>query len=327
MTDTPLIPLAILTGFLGSGKTTLLNRLLKDPDMAETAVLINELGEIGIDHLIVDAVDDDIVLLESGCVCCSVRDDFTAALLSLHHKRSEGLIPAFDLVVLETTGVADPAAILQTMMEDPLICERYCHGPVITVIDACYAGENLAAQPEARSQLMLADRLVLAKADLVEAGQRDELAGRLRASNHLAPLLDAATVAPRTLFAPLTPRDMLARLDQARSAAGTPAVQAVQAGFGGHTSQYSTFHIGWETPVPRSALETWLEGLLFARGDDILRIKGVVNLAGEARPVLLQSVRQSLYQPAFLSRWPAGRPRTDLVMIARHFTKTAALNS
>jgi len=186
-----LIPVTVLTGFLGSGKTTLLNALLKHPDMGETAVLINEFGEVGLDHLLVEAIDDDIVLLNSGCLCCTVRGDLVTAMRDLFFKRVRGDVPEFSRVLIETTGLADPAPILHTLMTDALISSRYRLDGIVTTVDAVNAPDQLTSQPEAAKQAAVADRLVLTKTDLVDAAALAALKDRLHALNPAAPLLIA----------------------------------------------------------------------------------------------------------------------------------------
>ncbi|MEO0996647.1 MAG: GTP-binding protein [Pseudomonadota bacterium] len=298
---------SIITGFLGSGKTTLLNRLLRHPAMTATAVIINELGEVGIDHLIVDEFDDDIVLLESGCVCCTVRDDLTTSLLGLYERSRRGEIPPFESAVLETTGIADPGAILQLLMADTDICRRYRFATVATVVDACHASDNLAQIPEARRQVLLADRLLLSKLDQVDDGRRDRLRETLQRLNPQAPCFVASRVTPDQLFPQTAMR---------------PPVMAAESVT--HGGRFGAFHVGWTAPVDLDAVVTWAEGLLSARGDDLFRIKAVLNVTGDDRPVLLQTVQHSAYPPQHLSAWPAAAPRSDVVMIAQNFSARAA---
>ena len=302
--------LSIITGFLGSGKTTLLNRLLKDPAMGNTAVLINELGAVGVDNLIVDEFDDDIVLLESGCVCCSVRDDLTASLLNLFDRGKRGDVPAFEQAVLETTGVADPAGILQLLMADEAVCERYVLGNVVTLVDACFAPQNLADIPEAARQVQMADRLVLSKTDLVTGGQSRQLRARLAELNTVALLLISADATPQELFASTSQHTL------------NPDLPDLS-----HGTRFTTFQVRWDEVVDWSQLEAWLEGLLSARGEDILRIKGIVNVAGESRPTVLQSGQHSAYAPMQLIGWPGGEPYSELTFIAQNFSQAAAYNS
>lgn len=302
--------LSIITGFLGSGKTTLLNRLLRDPQMEATAVLINELGDVGIDHLIVDEFDDDIVLLESGCVCCSVRDDLTASLLNLHDRGARGEIPEFKQAVLETTGIADPASILQVLMADEDVCSRYGIGSVITVADAVFGAENLDAIPEASAQVLMADWLVVSKTDLASGEQERRLRRKLREISATAPFLQSADATPEQLFS--------------ASASDIPRPEMAPAK---HKERFQTFQLAWDDAVEWSAIENWIEGLLSARGDDIFRIKGILSIEGESQPTVFQSVQHSVYAPTRLTEWPGGKPHSDLTFITQHFSRTAALAS
>ncbi|KEZ71701.1 cobalamin biosynthesis protein CobW, partial [Pseudomonas syringae pv. syringae FF5] len=188
------IALNVITGFLGSGKTTLLKRLLADENMGDTALLINEFGDVGIDHLLVEEVAPDTVLLPSGCVCCTVRGELKDALLGLLERRNRGEIPAFRRVILETTGLADPAPILTTLSNDPQLRGRFHIGLIVTLVDACHATLQERLHPEWLAQVAAADRLLLSKTDLVDESVLDGLREHLQALNFSAPLLDTADV-------------------------------------------------------------------------------------------------------------------------------------
>src|SRR5271165_7122617 len=197
-----LIPVTLLTGFLGSGKTTVLNHVLKQPGMAEIAVIVNEFGEIGIDHLLVESATDDVVLLNSGCLCCTVRGDIVDTLLNLFVGRANGKVPHFSRVVIETTGLADPAPILHTLISDPLIAGRYTLDGVVATVDAVNGGATLDRQLEAVKQAAVADRLLLTKTDLAEPEARQRFEARLAALNPSAPIIPVAqgVVDPALLF-------------------------------------------------------------------------------------------------------------------------------
>jgi len=306
----PVKKVSIITGFLGSGKTTLLNRLLRHPAMATTAVLINELGDVGVDNLIVDQLDEDVVLLESGCVCCSVRDDLTTSLLSLYDAATSGRLPEFEQVVLETTGIADPASILQLLMSDDQVCERYRVGTVITVVDGCFAAANLDSVPEAARQVLLADRLVISKSDIVGEPAIAALSSKLRELNPTAECCLSLAVDPASLF---------------RSSDRTK--ETVPPDSVAHGGRFATFQLGWTEAVEWNAIETWIEGLLSARGEDLWRIKGLINIRGEHKALVFQSVQHSVYAPTQLPRWPDDHPRTELTFIARYFSRKAAIRS
>ena len=181
-------PVTLITGCLGSGKTTLLQRLLRDPALSDTAVLINEFGEVGLDHYLLERIDERIVMLQSGCVCCTIRGELSAAIKDLHSRRERGLLPPFRRLVIESTGLADPFPILSTVWSDPVLRHHFCLGNVITTVDAVNGAQQFAAQPESIKQVAVADRLVLTKTDLATAEEIAQLTPRLRHINSDAPL-------------------------------------------------------------------------------------------------------------------------------------------
>jgi G3E family GTPase len=319
------MPLFLLTGFLGSGKTTLLNKLLADPSMRDTAVIANEFGQIGLDHLLVSSVVDDVVLLASGCVCCGAGDDLGAAMISMLNRRYDGSLPPFQRMILETTGIADPGALLQRILSDTQLAVRTRIQSVVTVVDAVFGEAALSRYPECASQVALANLLVVSKLDLIDRGGVDSIVARLRLMNPAAPILLPEDEAPpaNRLFGDAHTNAGIS-FD-----AGPPSVQPPEpsAAISDHASRYRTFWLAWNEPTDWRDFKAWLEGLLIARGDSILRLKGLLQVAGQAQPVVIQGVQHALYPPKTLSRWPRDVPRSEIVFITRDFSREAAVRS
>jgi G3E family GTPase len=317
-------PVTVLTGFLGSGKTTLLNRLLGDARFADTAVIVNELGDVAIDHLLVRRASEDIVVLPGGCICCRASGDLIRALRELHHQRSLGEVGAFRRVVVETTGLADPAPILAALVELPLLAARYSLSGVVTTVDAEHGMATLDAQPEAVKQAALADRLVITKADRA-AGDVAALEERLHALNpgaqiHRAVMgdIDAALLFDTGLNRPgAAAPDATGWLDAGawRHAGGAASP---------HDPRIASFVWRAEEPLAWEDLEAALETLLDLMGERILRLKGLVNVAGEAGPRAVHAVQHALYPPARLPAWPDADRGTRIVVIGRDLEKRAA---
>jgi G3E family GTPase len=316
-----LIPVTVLTGFLGAGKTTLLNRLLKHPDMAGSAVLINEFGEIGLDHLLVEKLDEDTVLLNAGCLCCTIRGDLQRALRDLALKAEAG--HEIRRVLIETTGLADPAPILQTLMSDPVALRSFRLDGVVTVVDVVVGAATLDSQIEAVKQAAVADRLILSKTDISGADQISAIEARLHALNPGAPIrrVVAGDVAPDFLFGTggFDPASKIADV------ADWLAAEAAHHHHHGHhhdpnrhDARIQAFGLSFAEPLPWEGLASWLEMLAITRGASILRMKGILNLEGEDRPVVLHGVQQVFHPPERLAAWPAGHDRQSrLVFILR----------
>ncbi|MFD1330494.1 CobW family GTP-binding protein [Methylopila musalis] len=295
------LPLVLLTGFLGAGKTTLLNRLLRDPALSGAAVLVNELGEIGVDHLLVEHAEEGVIALAGGCLCCGVRGELVDALENLLRARDNGRLPPFDRLVIETTGLADPAPALQTLMLHPYLALRFHIAAVVTVVDASDAGATLATSPEAARQVAMADRIALSKTDVATP---DQIAAARAGVARLAPtaeVIDAQGADAAALIAPVEgPRRGLDAAPLGHGAVRSVSMES-------------------EAPLTRAAYDLFVELLRSAHAAKVLRLKGLIRLVEEPdRPLLVQGVRHVFAPPRFLDAWPDEDRRTRLVAIGEN---------
>jgi G3E family GTPase len=288
-------PVILVTGFLGSGKTTLLSRLLERPELGETAVILNELGEVGIDHHLLRRVDERTVLLSSGCVCCALRGDLSDELRDLLDRRDAGEIPPFRRVVIETTGVAQPAPIVQTLLADPLLPHHYSLDAVVATVDGVHGLRG----PEALQQVAAADTLVVTKPDLAEQEGLSELEAELQRLNPTARTVRAS-------FGEVEAELLLSASDR--------DVREVPKGSDGHLHHLQTVVLRLDRAIDWTTFGIWLTMLLHARGGEILRIKGLLDVGGEG-PLLVNSVQHAVYPPVHLDAWPDEDRRSRLVVI------------
>ncbi len=344
------VPVILLTGFLGAGKTTLLNHLLRQPEMAGSAVLINELGAVGVDHHLVEQVDETLVVLDSGCICCSVQGDLVRALKGLFMRALRREIGPLQRIVIETTGLADPAPVIHTLMAEPFISERYRCDGVITAVDATHGLQQLGAHREAVRQVAMADRLLITKCDLADEPGRAALAERLAELNPGARQIEVfgGKVAVDAIFgcglydpAGKTP-DVAAwlgeeavRAQRTRAAQRAPAWRRPGAGHAPgagdetapsrHDAGVTSFVLSFDASLPWFEFSDALDLLLQVYGARILRIKGLLNVAGDPLPRVLQCVQHSVYPPTSLPAWPAQPPyddrRSRLVFIVRELAR------
>lgn len=320
-------PVTVLTGFLGAGKTTLLNHLLRQPALARTAVLVNEFGEIGLDHLLVEKLDDRTVLLNAGCLCCTVRGDLARVLREMLPRARRGDISR---IVIETTGLADPIPILATLMTDPVAASAYRLDGIITVVDAVNGEAHLETQEEAVRQVAVADRIIVSKSDLTDTAP---LLGLLRALNPGAPVaevafgrIDPGFVLNAGLFDPAskTP-DVAGWLNAAAFDAAENQADDHHHHHdpNRHDARITAFCVTLQEPLDWLGLSMWLEMLVASRGENLLRIKGILNLKGQDRPVALHAVRHLMHPPVKLAAWPEGDARTSrIVFITRDLPKS-----
>jgi G3E family GTPase len=348
------LPVSVLTGFLGSGKTTLLSHLVRHPGMANTAVIINEFGEIGLDHLLVAKSSENTILLNSGCLCCTVRGDLIDTMRDLFLKRVRGEIPEFDRVVIETTGLADPAPVLHTLMNDPLIAARFRLDGVIATVDAVNGTDQLNRHEESVKQAAVADRIVLTKTDIASPEAIEDLESRLAALNPAAPVLravqgriDPAGLFDAGLYNPATKSPDVERWLRA---------EAYEDGEHGHDEHghhehghhehghhdhdhhdhghdhhehdrnrhddhITAFCMTIDEPLAWEGFATWIETLITLRGPDMLRIKGILNVRESDVPVVVHGVQHVFHPPVRLEAWPSDDHRSRIVFITRDVSR------
>ena len=322
----PAIPLTVLTGFLGAGKTSLLNRLLKDPALAGTAVIINEFGDFGLDHLLVGESEDGIIELSSGCLCCTIRGQLATTLEGLLRALDNKRIARLDRVIVETTGLADPAPVLQSVLLHPYLSLRYRLDGVVTVVDAVNGVKTIAAHPEAARQIAVADRIVLTKTDLPSADS--DIFPAIRALNPAAAILDAVSGAATTALLfdsqPFGTKGKLAEVE-AWLAADPDDHGRDHHGHhhhhhdhdvSRHDASIRSFTAIRQTPIGRMSLESFLERLARDHGGHLLRMKGLVQTAGDLeRPLVVQAAQTVFHPPERLPAWPSEDHRSRLVLI------------
>ncbi len=327
--DTQPIPLAVLTGFLGAGKTSLLNSLLRSPMLANAAIVINEFGDVGLDHLLVEHTAGNISVLASGCLCCTVRGDLIDTIHDLLDRRASASINNFDRIVIETTGLADPAPILHSVMTDPRLLRECRLEGVITVVDAVHGEATLDAHPEAVKQVALADRIVLAKVDLLSGREGEDalfsIIERLHKLNPAARLLSTfrneATAERLFTMGPFDPqcRPEIRRWLAAEAHDHAKRRQTRQNAAFSHDSRIQSFCLTETRAISPAGLELFLALLRSHHGPDMLRMKGLVNLSDDPeRPVVLHGVQHIFEPPVRLAKWPDNDHRTRLVFIVQN---------
>jgi G3E family GTPase len=328
-------PISVITGFLGSGKTTLLNKLLQHPAMQHAAVVINEFGNVGIDHLLVRAATEDIVLMDNGCLCCTIRGDMVATLQELLDKRERGEIPQFDRIVMETTGLADPAPIIHTLLNDDDLKGLFYLDHVITTVDGVYGLQQLDQHYETVKQSAVADTLIITKTDLTESPHLTALIQRLQKLNPAARIfhtvIETAEIAQlfnHKLYNPATKHLDVQRWLQADAYRETAPMLSIQSIKNiaqntdiHHDDYIRSFCIEYDDPISWTVLNRWFQQLTALRGKDLLRTKGIVYTQETELPVIVQGVQHIFQPPTTLEAWHIDPPRSQIVFITRNLEK------
>jgi len=333
------IPITVITGFLGSGKTTLLSALLKQKEMANTAVIINEFGEVGLDHALIERSAENIVELQSGCICCTIRGDLHTTLLDLVDRMAKGKISSFDRVVIETTGLADPVPIIHTLMTSFDLQRVYTLDGVITLVDAVNGEETLDTQQESVKQAALAERIILSKTDLADSKMQKSLIKRLKAINPAVTIVPSnkGEVSVSALFGLGTydpynkSRDVKAWLAAEQYEEDHHHDHHHHDDKHGHKHHHhdvnrhgeniQAFSMTSDKPVNMMAFSFFLDLLAAQVGPDLLRVKGIINIAGENRPAIIHGVQHIFHPVQWLDTWPDDDKRTRLVFITRNIQK------
>jgi G3E family GTPase len=330
------IPVNVLTGFLGSGKTTLLSHLIRHPAMDRTVIIINEFGEVGIDHLLLTKPKEDMVLLSNGCLCCAIRGDLVNTLTSLLQERADSEIPNFNRVVIETSGLADPIPILLTVVTDEDLTLHYALDGVIAVIDAVQGIDQLEQHPQVAKQIMAADRLLVSKTDIASEERKDRLVAQLKRLNPGARILETVNgrIGIGALFdvhpgmRQYDPEKVTSWLDFSHgSGAGADsgscdhrehehdhAREPTDSGHD-HLNGIHSFSLYYEGLITPDGLQVWMDTIGVMRGPDLLRIKGLLNIGG--RPVVIQAVQHLFHPPVELEEWPDAERRSRFVFITK----------
>jgi G3E family GTPase len=322
------LPVTLLTGFLGSGKTTLLNAWLRSPDLADAAVIVNEFGEVGIDHALIASSNDNTIELSTGCLCCTVRGDLVDTLRELIVRREKGEVKAFDRVIIETTGLADPAPVIQALMTFP-VANRFRLRQVVTTVDAFNGASTLAIHPESVKQAAVADEIILTKLDLV-SDQGVLVRNKVRQLNpganinisspdHMPTPNDLTSI---DIYDPGSKIEDVAKWLNAEAHSHQHDHGHVHNhDVNRHSAEISSFVFEFETSLHWEHVANWLDALVIGHGPDLLRVKGIIDVEGRDRPVVIQAV-QSLFHPPFeLPAWPDGQRKSRIVFITRRLTR------
>jgi G3E family GTPase len=321
--DRARLPVALLSGFLGSGKTTLVNALLRDRRMAGTAVAVNEFGEVPLDRDLIDHGADKTVVMANGCLCCNLAGDMEEAVMRLFSRREDGSVPQFQRLIIEPSGLSDPAPIAQAILRNPVMSKTMRLEAIVTTVDALFAETQLARHPETRKQIALADRLVLTKTDLAMPDVVERVRAALRDLNPAAPILTAShgAVDAALLFPPQFFDPTVAASTPNRSGLFAESVDP------DHAGRHASVSLLAGQPLRWRAFEDWLRRIRIGHAEHLLRVKGMLNIDGVDGPVVVQGVHHVLNAPVELDAWPSGERKSRLVLIGDRATIAAASES
>ncbi|HQT76176.1 MAG TPA: GTP-binding protein [Rhodopila sp.] len=316
--DRARMPVALLSGFLGSGKTTLVNALLRDPRLSGTAVAVNEFGDVPLDRDLIDHGQDRTVVMANGCLCCNLSGDMEDAVMRLFSRREAGALPRFKRLIIEPSGLSDPAPIAQAILRNPVMARGLRLSSIIATVDAQFGEQQLARHPETRKQVALADHLVLTKTDVAPPGPLPALLSGINSSADILPApfgaVDAASLFPADFFDPAAPPTRR-------------SVLLADDGSSGHLSAHATITLTADRPLRWRPFDDWLRGIRLPHAQALLRLKGMLNIDGTAGPVVIHGIHHVLNAPVQLDAWPTADHRSRLVLIADRATITAAQES
>ncbi len=315
---------SVITGFLGSGKTTLVSGILKQPQGERVAVIVNEFGEVGLDHQLVRHVAEDIVLLDTGCLCCALRNDLVETIEQLLERRDDMSIPSFDRILVETSGLAEPGPVVHSFMSEAEIVSKLCFDGVIATADAINFERQVETFSETANQLAFADRIVLTKTDIATAAQVNVVRNRLRSINPGAPII-VSTGAPihmgelfgAGLYDPVT---------QVTNVSGWLREEAYATSHA-HGHGIRSFCLNLTESIDLVSLTRWLSLLTALHGEEILRLKGIIAIIGEDRPLVIHAIHHLFHPPAFLEKWPYGMKEGRIVFITRNLSEADVRDS